>query len=59
MTRGDEASERGERAVAGGEEEETVGKGLEIGKLLPLNKPNLRVKIPGFDKGKLATEPEE
>ena len=40
----------------GGEGEEAVqSKGLQIGKLLPLNKPNLQVKIPGYDKGKLAT----
>jgi hypothetical protein len=37
------------RGGAAAEEEE--GKGLQIGKLLPLNKPNLRVKIPGFDEG--------
>ena len=37
----------------GGEAEES--KGLDIGKLLPLNKPNLRVKIPGYDKGELAS----
>jgi len=37
------------------DEEEEESKGLEIGKLLPLNKPNLRVKIPGFDKGELAS----
>ena len=34
-------------------EEEEEEKGLQIGKLLPLNKPNLRVKIPGFDNGEL------
>lgn len=40
--------------VAEGEEEEE-SKGLQIDKLLPLNQPNLRVKIPGFDKGTLST----
>ena len=35
------------------EEEEEESTGLEIGKLLPLNKPNLRVKIPGFKDGQL------
>lgn len=40
---------------AGEERERGEGKGLEIGKLLPLNKPNLQVKIPGFDKGELAS----
>ncbi len=37
------------------EREREEGKGLEIGRLLPLNKPNLQVKIPGFDKGVLAS----
>ncbi|MGI9239688.1 MAG: hypothetical protein ACR2RV_02740 [Verrucomicrobiales bacterium] len=42
-------------AVRERREGEEVGKGLEIGKLLPLNKPNLQVKIPGFEKGELAS----
>lgn len=42
-------------ASAGAEREREESKGLEIGKLLPLNKPNLQVKIPGFDKGELAS----
>ena len=37
------------------EEQEEEEQGLQIGKLLPLNKPNLRVKIPSFDKGELAS----
>ncbi len=49
-------AEKAERKGAGEEEgEEEQSKGLQVGKLLPLNKPNLRVKIPGFDKGELAT----
>ena len=45
-----------DRRPAGEEKEEKEEKkGLQIGKLLPLNKPNLRVKIPAFDEGKLTS----
>lgn len=57
-------ADRDDAAAEGGQDEDVrkrrdgekkEGKGLEIGKLLPLNKPNLQVKIPGFDKGVLAS----
>ncbi|MFT5856095.1 MAG: hypothetical protein ACI8XO_003348, partial [Verrucomicrobiales bacterium] len=47
------STEKSTKAADG--EEEKEGKGLQINKLLPLNKPNLRVRIPGFDGGKLST----
>ena len=43
------------KEVGKDEDDKEEGKGLDIGKLLPLNKPNLKVKIPGFDKGELAS----
>ena len=49
-------TDRSKSTEEASDEDEEEGKGLEIGKLLPLNKPNLMVKIPGFDdKGELTT----
>jgi hypothetical protein len=49
------ATDKRRAAASARGEEEKADKGLQIGKLLPLNKPNLRVKIPSFDKGELAS----
>jgi hypothetical protein len=43
------------KGAAAEEAEKPADQGLQLGKLLPLNKPNLRVKIPGFEKGQLAS----